>query len=95
MTDTFDYHTLCTPSTSKADRRKLDIGDIYSNAAKCLSCLEVVRSKNRHDFTSCSCGTLTVDGGSWYAKRIGDRTKWEDMVVYFNDAKERDETKES
>jgi hypothetical protein len=85
---TFDYHEICTVSTLKADRERLGIGSIYSNAAKCLSCGEVVRSRNRHDFRSCSCGTLAVDGGSWYAKRIGDRTKWEDMTVYFDDAKE-------
>jgi hypothetical protein len=85
---TFDYHLFTIPSTPKFAREKLGIGPIYSNAARCLQCGEVVRSRNRHDFRSCSCGTLTVDGGSWYAKRIGDKTKWEDMVVYFDDAKE-------
>jgi hypothetical protein len=91
MTATTDYHTFTTPKTPKSHRRKLDIGDIYSNAAKCLQCEEVVRSTNRHDFRSCSCGTLTVDGGSWYAKRIGDPAKWEDMSIMFDDAKEANE----
>ena len=53
----------------KKERSKLGIGDIYSNAATCLICNDKIRSKNRHDFRRCSCGNLTVDGGSWYAKR--------------------------
>lgn len=39
------------------------------NAAKCLACGDVVESKYRHDFVTCSCGSLSVDGGLAYSRR--------------------------
>lgn len=30
---------------------------------RCRVCDEIVESKGRHDFRSCSCGNLSVDGG--------------------------------
>lgn len=52
-----------------AERKKIDVGKIRINAAKCLKCQDVICSDNRHDFKTCKCGNLSVDGGSWYAKR--------------------------
>ena len=34
------------------------------NAALCLICSQVVVSRHRHDFVTCACGTLSVDGGA-------------------------------
>lgn len=79
-----DYRVFCPMGTSKDERRKLDVGDIFQNGAKCLSCGQVLVSTNRHDFNTCSCGNLSVDGGSWYARRVyGDENKYEDNIVYY------------
>lgn len=55
---------------------------IIRNSAKCLKCNEEIESKHRHDFKSCSCGNLSVDGGHSYLKRsfMGNDT-WKDTSV--------------
>lgn len=81
------YQSICPINTPKGVRRKLHIGDIFENKAKCVICNDVVMSKNRHDSVSCTCGNLTVDGGSWYMKRscyvLED---YEELSIYYNDA---------
>ena len=42
------------------------------NAAKCLDCGTVLVSRYRHDFQTCRCGKLSVDGGSDYVRRAYD-----------------------
>jgi hypothetical protein len=71
-----DYQTFCPQGTSAEERKRVNVGDIFANQAKCLNCNEVVRSRNRHDYRSCSCGNLSVDGGSMYCKR-SCRDGWE------------------
>jgi len=44
-------------------------GALMRNAAKCGRCGDVVESKFRHDFRSCSCGAIFVDGGLAYCRR--------------------------
>lgn len=39
------------------------------NRAKCLKCGDVIESKHVHDFVSCKCGAISVDGGREYLKR--------------------------
>ena len=39
------------------------------NIAKCLLCGDIIESKHRHDFVTCKCGNLSVDGGQDYWKR--------------------------
>lgn len=65
-----DYQNFTTKDMPKEERKMYGVGDIWANQAKCLRCGDVVRSRNRHDFVSCSCGNLAVDGGSFYAKRL-------------------------
>lgn len=36
------------------------------NRAKCRLCGDVIISTHRHDFVSCSCGEISVDGGGAY-----------------------------
>lgn len=36
--------------------------------AKCLVCGDVIESKHRHDFVTCSCGNLSLDGGNDYMR---------------------------
>jgi hypothetical protein len=42
---------------------------IISNKAKCRLCDDVVESKHRHDFVTCKCGEIFVDGGTTYLRR--------------------------
>lgn len=36
---------------------------------KCLRCGDIIESKTRHDFVSCSCGAIFTDGGHDYIRR--------------------------
>jgi len=45
---------------------------IIQNAAVCLSCGDKIVSKHRHDFVTCTCGAVSVDGGQEYLRRVGD-----------------------
>jgi len=42
---------------------------IITNKIKCNHCGEVIESKSRHDFRTCKCGRVSVDGGKEYLKR--------------------------
>jgi len=43
---------------------------------KCLLCRDVIESKYRHDFVTCSCGNVSVDGGNDYLKVSYKTMKW-------------------
>jgi hypothetical protein len=45
---------------------------IVQNAVNCLSCGDLIISKHRHDFVTCTCGAVSVDGGQEYLRRVGD-----------------------
>ena len=49
---------------------------ILVNKAKCLECGEVIDSRHRHDFVTCKCGNLSVDGGKDYLKRSFHNSNW-------------------
>jgi hypothetical protein len=42
---------------------------IKVNKIKCTHCKEIIESKFTHDFQTCSCGKVSVDGGKDYLKR--------------------------
>lgn len=42
---------------------------IISNKARCKKCNTVIESKHRHDFVSCKCKAIFVDGGKDYLRR--------------------------
>ncbi len=42
---------------------------IIKNAARCTRCGDVIESKSVHDYVTCSCGSISVDGGTYYLKR--------------------------
>ena len=44
---------------------------IIQNEAKCVMCEEIVFSRHRHDYKTCSCGEVSVDGGMDYIRRGG------------------------
>ena len=55
---------------------------IIKNSAMCLLCYEEIESKNRHDFVSCKCNNISVDGGKEYIKRsVMDMSKFKDTSI--------------
>lgn len=42
---------------------------IIRNAVRCRHCGDVIESRGVHDFESCSCGAVFVDGGHAYLRR--------------------------
>lgn len=52
---------------------------ILSNQIKCNSCGDEIFSAHVHDFKSCKCGRVSVDGGMSYLRRLyqqpGDYTE--------------------
>jgi hypothetical protein len=55
---------------------------ILQNKAKCTLCGDVIESKHRHDFVSCSCGNIFVDGGKEYLRRgAADFEHFEELSV--------------
>lgn len=54
---------------------------IIHNRARCKLCGDIIESTHRHDFVTCSCGNVSVDGGHDYIRRgwMGDRATWENM----------------
>lgn len=45
---------------------------ILKNKAQCKKCNDIIESKYRHDFKSCKCGAIFVDGGKSYIRRGGE-----------------------
>ena len=46
---------------------------ILKNMIKCKFCQEIIESKHVHDFVTCKCGQVSVDGGTDYLKRCFKR----------------------
>jgi hypothetical protein len=68
------------------ERKAITAGPIRINAAKCKKCDEVIMSNNRHDYKTCKCGNLSVDGGSWYAKRsFKEPDSYEEMLESYKE----------
>ena len=80
-----DYLDMVTKDTPKEERRKLDIGDIFINAVVCHECGDYLRSRNRHDFRTCSCENVGIDGGSWYQRVLMKNNNYTLITEYFND----------
>ena len=91
--DALDYQIQYPFETPSAVRAKNNVGDVFSNAARCRSCGSYVRSKNRHDNRSCSCGAISVDGGSWYCKRSGNSELIDNMILMYKDVPDDDAQK--
>ena len=89
-----DYQEFTKKTTPKDERRNLDVGDIWSNSIQCLDCLDIIRSKNRHDMVYCKCEAVFVDGGSWYQRCGGkDLSKIKSLVEYYDDRPQKSDGK--
>ncbi len=42
---------------------------IVRNSMLCLECNTEIESRHVHDFVTCPCGSISVDGGKEYLKR--------------------------
>lgn len=59
---------------------------IIRNAARCKICGDVIESKTTHDFVTCSCGNVSVDGGHEYLHRcFQNKDKYEELSEYEGD----------
>ena len=55
---------------------------IIENSAKCLKCGDKIVSKHKHDYITCSCGNVSVDGGLDYCRRVfKDIESWIDTSI--------------
>lgn len=54
------------------------------NIAKCNKCGSVIESKTRHDYQSCKCGAIAVDGGKDYIRRCGNPEDFDEAFDYEN-----------
>lgn len=61
---------------------------IWRNSAKCRDCGTLVESTHRWDYVTCACGSIAVDGGYSYLRRIGSASDFEDTSVIINPPKE-------
>jgi HD-like signal output (HDOD) protein len=52
---------------------------IVQNAVICNKCGDFIVSKHRHDFVTCKCDAIAVDGGQEYLRRVGDLSAALDM----------------
>ena len=49
-----------------------DAQHIISNQAECRNCGDIIYSSHRHDYVSCKCGKIIVDGGNEYLRHGWD-----------------------
>jgi len=54
---------------------------IIVNKIRCKKCGEEIESTHRHEYKTCRCGAVSVDGGHEYLRRCGNYEDWEEMSV--------------
>jgi len=58
---------------------------LLRNSAYCKKCKTHIQSRNTHEYTTCKCGEVSVDGGQDYARRVfWDKTAYTETSVYDN-----------
>lgn len=56
---------------------------ILRNSAICNHCKEEIISKHGHDYVTCKCGTVSVDGGQNYLRRLfKENADYKDTSIY-------------
>ncbi len=58
--------------TAYSNRQLPPCRKIIRNAIRCNHCGDVIESTYRHNFVSCRCGHVSVDGGHDYLRRCGE-----------------------
>lgn len=54
---------------------------ILANRAQCRACGDVIESTHVHEFRSCRCGSISVDGGREYLRRLWKGGEWEAAAI--------------
>lgn len=54
---------------------------LLQNQVRCKKCGDEPFSAHRHDFRSCKCGAISVDGGLDYLRRVGDISSSEELSI--------------
>mgnify|MGYP001241826894 CR=1 FL=1 len=57
---------------------------IIQNELECKKCGDIIYSCNRHDFKYCKCGSIAVDGGMDYLRRVGNVTDFVDRSMHMD-----------
>jgi len=92
----FSLHQL----KPKKEKRKYLLGMtdtieiLIRNAAKCLHCGTVIESKHSHDFKTCTCGKISIDGGLDYSRKLFHGAKFEDDGIDLCEYKTKKLTRE-
>ena len=55
---------------------------IVRNSAQCKSCGSHIESTHRHHYVACMCGSIAVDGGREYIRRVGEPQLIEDTSLF-------------
>ncbi len=55
---------------------------ILRNAIRCRLCGSIIESKSIHDFQTCKCGSVSVDGGLAYIRRCGNIEDFDDLSIF-------------
>lgn len=53
---------------------------IIKNAIQCKHCGEIIESTSAHDFKTCKCGKVFVDGGHEYLRRGYTNSAEDDFI---------------
>ena len=59
------------------------------NRCQCDECKDIIESTHVHDYVTCKCGAIAVDGGLEYIRRVGQLHLMVEMNEY--DEGEKDE----
>jgi hypothetical protein len=67
-----EYMLICAPSRSEgfvSGMEKEELEKHINHAAKfCQNCSELLISLHRHDYVTCTCGEVMIDGGKDYTR---------------------------
>ena len=56
---------------------------IIRNQVKCKRCGDIIESRSTHEYVTCSCGAVGVDGGHEYLKRtFVDEDCYEELSLF-------------
>ena len=58
---------------AEAKRRGAPVRRIKRNAVMCNFCGQTIESTHAHDFQTCGCGAVSVDGGLEYIRRVHEK----------------------
>ena len=58
---------------------------IIQNELECTKCGDIIYSAYRHDFKYCKCGSVAVDGGMNYIRRVGNVKDMVERSMYMDE----------